>query len=113
MMNLDFFHAGRKLGKLEDLRLHPITFETPSLYETEMHWTLPEGWQFDGEDSIIADCKIAELKSVSIISGNSLEFKSSYKYFGGSIPPSEYKNGYKFIKKRKSARDFIAIINKK
>ncbi|MCP4704081.1 MAG: DUF3857 and transglutaminase domain-containing protein [candidate division Zixibacteria bacterium] len=113
MMSLDFFHAGQELGKLEDIRLHPITFGDPGLYKTEILWALPEGWQFDSEDSIIADCKIAELKSVSKLKEKTLDFNSSYKYLGGSIPSTEYKAGYEFIKKRKSARDIIAIINKK
>jgi len=112
-MSLDFFQAGQKLGKLEDTRLHPITFGNPGLYKTEILWRLPVGWQFDGEDQITADCKIANLECNSNIKDSVLHFISRYEYSGGLISAIEYEDAYKFIKKRKSARDIIAIINKK
>ena len=113
MLQADFFNDDNPKDKPKKVRQHPFTFGKARADITEINWTLPDGWKFDGElEQIDAKCDIADLMSRTVPSENGFNFKSEVNYLGGSIPAEKYNDAYKFLKKLKSSCGTTAIIIK-
>jgi transglutaminase-like putative cysteine protease len=113
MLKIDFLNSEDELDKSRRRRNHPFSFGKPRQDKTEISWRLPAGWKFDGEpEPLNARCKIASLKSNSVVSDSVFYFNSTVEYNGGSIPADEFEDGFSFIKKLKAARNTTAIIKR-
>jgi len=113
LLKLDFIHEDWTDEMTGDERVHPIYFRTPGIIDTEIEWTLPEGWVFtENPRPIKSECEIARINGRTESTGANLRLQSTVTYRGGTLPVAKFAEARTYYRQALAARGMRAIINK-